>query len=312
VRLQRLLAVLVTLVVLLGVSPSARAQLQPATAEAKRVTGRVEVLRKGQAQWLPVVVGARLAEGDDVRAFSGASAEFELPDRSTLVLAENSRILITKLDFDAQNQSRVAIFHLAVGKVIASISQVTLTLLRARQSNFSITTPTAVAAARGTNFEVAHNPAEQQTRITMLAQAQAGPPQESPSKRLETSVVECSTWREERYRRPQKAYSGQTVFVPAGGGCSAPIPNSMLAPDVFATIGTSNTPFSVPPGVLTGAFGAPPTSTQVLAVTGSGFVEPSPIAAFDQPVSQVTNPTGRDTTVTEQQAAPPAHSAASQ
>ena len=42
------------------------------SAELKRVVGRVEVLSKGQTQWIPAVVGARLAEGDDIRAYSGA------------------------------------------------------------------------------------------------------------------------------------------------------------------------------------------------------------------------------------------------
>ena len=48
-------------------------------AELKRVVGRVEVLSKGQTQWIPAVIGARLAEGDDIRAYSGATAELELP-----------------------------------------------------------------------------------------------------------------------------------------------------------------------------------------------------------------------------------------
>jgi hypothetical protein len=64
-------------------------------AELKRVVGRVEVLSKGQTQWIPAVVGAQLAEGDDIRAYSGASAELALPDTSTVVVAENSRLLLT-------------------------------------------------------------------------------------------------------------------------------------------------------------------------------------------------------------------------
>ena len=30
------------------------------TAEVRRVTGQVEILRRGQTQWTPVVVGAKL------------------------------------------------------------------------------------------------------------------------------------------------------------------------------------------------------------------------------------------------------------
>lgn len=129
---------------------SAAAQQARASVEIKRVVGRVEILRTGQTQWLPTVVGARLVEGDDIRAFSGASAELAFPDTSTVVLAENSRLLVSKLEFDQQKQSRIVLLHLAVGKLRAVIAQTAITLARARQSNFAISTPTAVAAARGT------------------------------------------------------------------------------------------------------------------------------------------------------------------
>jgi len=125
------------------------AQVQ-SSAELKRVIGRVEILRKGQTQWIPAVIGAQLVEGDDIRAFSGAQAELAMPDTSTVLLAENSRLLITKIEYDQQNQSRIVLLHLVVGKVRAAIAQTAITLVRARQSNFGISTPTAVAAARGT------------------------------------------------------------------------------------------------------------------------------------------------------------------
>jgi hypothetical protein len=132
---------------------------QPAnSAELTRVAGRVEILRKGQTQWIPAVVGAHLVEGDDIRAFSGASAELALPDGSTVVLAENSRLLLTKLEVDRQKQSRMVLLHLAVGKLKATIAQAAITLVRARQSNFAISTPTAVAAARGTIVWVGFDP----------------------------------------------------------------------------------------------------------------------------------------------------------
>jgi len=146
----RVMAV-VTIGVLLGGLPLAPlASAQQASAELKRVIGRVEILRKGQTQWIPAVIGAQLVEGDDIRAFSGAQAELTLPDTSTVLLAENSRLLVTKLEYDPQQQSRFVLLHLVVGKVRAAIAQTAITLVRARQSNFGISTPTAVAAARGT------------------------------------------------------------------------------------------------------------------------------------------------------------------
>jgi hypothetical protein len=150
-RSLRLVAALIlAALVPLALASPGLAQQAPSSAELKRVIGRVEILRKGQTQWIPAVIGARLVEGDDIRAFSGAQAELALPDTSTVVLAENSRLLITKIEYDQQNQSRIVLLHLVVGKVRAAIAQTAITLVRARQSNFGISTPTAVAAARGT------------------------------------------------------------------------------------------------------------------------------------------------------------------
>jgi hypothetical protein len=147
----RLLGVFLVGGLLLLTTPGFLAAQQTAPrAELKRVVGRVELLAKGQTQWIPAVVGAQLAEGDDIRAYAGASAELALPDSSTVVVAENSRLILTKMDYDPQNQSRLMLLHLVVGKVRATVAQAAVTLARVRQSNFAISTPTAVAAARGT------------------------------------------------------------------------------------------------------------------------------------------------------------------
>jgi hypothetical protein len=144
------LAGLGVLLLLVSTAPVFAQQAAGSAAEIKRVIGRVEVLQKGQTQWLPAVIGAQLFEGDDIRAFAGASAELALPDTSTVVLTENSRMLMTKVEVNPENRSRFVLLHLAVGKVRATIAQAAVSLTRARQSNFAISTSTAVAAARGT------------------------------------------------------------------------------------------------------------------------------------------------------------------
>src|SRR5512147_500489 len=148
--LRLVVAIVLVALIPMALAGPALAQQAPPSAELRRVIGRVEILRKGQSQWIPAVIGARLVEGDDIRAFSGAQAELALPDTSTVQLAENSRLLMTKLEYDQQQQSRFVLMHLVVGKVRAAIAQTAITLVRARQSNFGISTPTAVAAARGT------------------------------------------------------------------------------------------------------------------------------------------------------------------
>ena len=136
--------------VVLALPGPVRAQQALPSAELTRVIGRVEILVKAQTQWIPAVVGAKLTEGDDIRAYAGASAELALPDGSAVVIVENSRLLLTKMEYDPQKQSRLILLHLVVGKVRATVAQAAVTLARVRQSNFAISTPTAVAAARGT------------------------------------------------------------------------------------------------------------------------------------------------------------------
>jgi hypothetical protein len=154
---------LALLVCVAGLPAAAVAQL--ASAVVSSVTGRVEALPKGQTAWQPVRLGGRISEGDDVRAFAGGNAELRLPDGSTVFVAENTRFVVTKLDFGPQNERRAAIFHLAVGKLRGIIAHAAVALVQARQSIFSITTPTAVAAVRGTTVYAVFDPTTNETTI---------------------------------------------------------------------------------------------------------------------------------------------------
>jgi hypothetical protein len=98
-----------------------------------------------------------------VRALAGGAADLTLPDGSTILIAENSRFAVSKLDYDAGNRDRDASFHVVAGKVRAQVSQAAVSLVRARQSNFNISTPNGVAAVRGTIVVIAYNPASRET-----------------------------------------------------------------------------------------------------------------------------------------------------
>jgi hypothetical protein len=98
-------------------------------------------------------------EGDQVRAMAGGAADLNLPDGSTILVAENTRFAVTKLDYDAATRDRDASFHVVAGKVRAQVSQAAVSLVRARQSNFNISTPNGVAAVRGTIVVILYNPA---------------------------------------------------------------------------------------------------------------------------------------------------------
>ena len=167
-RLGGIVAAVFAGLLVLAMADGAQAQTAAGGAEIKQMTGRVEVLRKGQNEWAPATTGAKLVDGDQIRAHAGASAELGLPDGSTLFLAENSRLAMTKVEFDEATKSRTGAFHLVVGKVRALVSKAAIQLIRSRQSNFVISTPTAVAAARGTHYEVTYDAAEKVTRVAVL------------------------------------------------------------------------------------------------------------------------------------------------
>jgi hypothetical protein len=229
------------------------AQPTAPSAELKQVIGRVEILRKGQTQWVPAVIGARLVEGDDIRAFSGAQAELALPDTSTVTLAENSRLLLTKLEVDRQSQSRLVLLHLAVGKLRAVIAQTAITLVRARQSNFAISTPTAVAAARGTILWMLH---DGQTWMAV---------QPDPKARIQ-SGIECITLATANRKR-QMVLAGSTSM-----DCATPV---LTSPE-FLTLSNPATA-----GANLGAPVVAPATANILSLITSTGPEPGPGVSFN-------------------------------
>src|SRR5438874_9407408 len=114
--------------------------MRASSAEIVRAAGRVDILPKGQGTWVPGTIGARLVEGDQIRALAGGSADLNLPDGSTILIAENTRFAVTKLDYDTGNRDRDFSVHVVAGKVRAQVQQAGVTLARTRQSNFNIST----------------------------------------------------------------------------------------------------------------------------------------------------------------------------
>ena len=270
--LRLLAAVILGSLVPLVVASYAPAQQPPASAELKRVIGRVEILRKGQTQWIPAVIGARLVEGDDIRAFSGAQAELAMPDTSTVQLAENSRLLLSKLEYDQQQQSRMVLLHLVVGKVRAAIAQSAITLVRSRQSNFGISTPTAVAAARGTIVWVYTDG----TRTMVAVEPQ-------PGLRI-VPRIECITVATTQAKR-QMVLAG---YATTDCGPTTAIPPQFLTLSNPATAGTALLagPVSVPGNIeelVTGVGGLEASAPVSFSTTGGGLFGLGPPVSYSPP-----------------------------
>lgn len=134
-----------------------------ATATVVTVSGQVRVLPKGATAFQPLLISMRVGEGADIVAPANSSAELRLPDGSTVLVSENTRFVVTKLDYDPQNRMRSSFFHLATGKLRAFVNKAASALVASRQANFAITTPTAVAAVRGTELYASYDAASGMT-----------------------------------------------------------------------------------------------------------------------------------------------------
>ena len=135
---------------LLSAAP-APAQVRQEQAKLTNVVGQVEVLRRGTAAWQPAKAGMTLSVGDEIRAAQDSGAEIVMVDGSIVMLFAQSRLQVRQLTTEAATQTRTSWFHLAVGFVRYIVSQPAVTLVRTRQNQFTISTPTAVMAARGTD-----------------------------------------------------------------------------------------------------------------------------------------------------------------
>jgi hypothetical protein len=139
-------------------SPPALAQTQE-QAELKNVVGEVEVLRRGTTTWQPAKAGMLLSTGDEIRAAQDSGAELAMTDGSVVMVFARSRLQIRQLTSEAT--TRTSFFHLVVGVVRYIVAKPAVTLVGTRQNVFSISTPTAVMAARGTDGILSYYPSQQ-------------------------------------------------------------------------------------------------------------------------------------------------------
>ena len=107
------------------------------------ISGAVEERAPGELTWQTVVLGDKISEGANVR--TGADSDVELvTDRGHhLQIKASTRITLTSIQ-DDKTQSL-----LEEGRVVSDVRHLK------KQEQFSIQTPTAVCAVRGTQFETA-------------------------------------------------------------------------------------------------------------------------------------------------------------
>jgi hypothetical protein len=152
--------------VFLGSALALAATFSPALAQVRReqatltlVVGNVEVLTSGATAWRRATIGMKLSPGDEVRAGANAEAEMAMTDGSVIKVTADTRLQVRQLDADPTTRVRNSFFNLVVGRIRAVVAQAAVSLVQARQGGFVISTPTAVAAVRGSDGVVGFNAA---------------------------------------------------------------------------------------------------------------------------------------------------------
>jgi ferric-dicitrate binding protein FerR (iron transport regulator) len=119
----------------------------PLEARVTFLSGTGFLKRYGKDQWLPLQQGDLVRVGESLKSGPGSSVEVAFADGSQFLLRENSEITVKVAQGGVLHLLRV--LYLEAGKVITRVKKAT-----GRDSRFEIETPSALAAARGTEYRV--------------------------------------------------------------------------------------------------------------------------------------------------------------
>lgn len=109
--------------------------------------GDVEVMAPGTAAWAKAAKGSPVAEGTRLRTGAGAWCELLFSDGSFIKMDGGSETAAQELKSTAEG--RTLSFDFIRGKALWMAAK-----LKARRSRFSVRTPAAVCAVRGTDFSI--------------------------------------------------------------------------------------------------------------------------------------------------------------
>lgn len=123
-------------------APETLGRIQSSKGTVKR--SDIEAVDAGVASGQPVYRGTRFVTGDD------GSVEIELTNGSIMRIRPNSSLQLSPTKRRRKKKSSVVLFF---GRVWSSISKAV-----GAEENYEVTTPTAVAGVRGTEFETAVAP----------------------------------------------------------------------------------------------------------------------------------------------------------
>lgn len=150
--LNRVACLLVACFYLAAISASP-AWAQSSMAKVGEVTileGAASVVRAGAADSKALGLGDAIYQNDTVTTGAGGKLRITFLDRSIVSIASNTSLQVTEYLYDPQQQTRSSGLTLLWGKVKCLVND----LAGYKAKKFTVTTSTAVAGVRGTDFLV--------------------------------------------------------------------------------------------------------------------------------------------------------------
>lgn len=139
-------ALLILLALLVNLLPS---QLRAeAVGKFSLVKGTVDLLEKSAEQAVPAAKGDPVSAGDIVRTMKLSRAHLNFNDGSNVYISEKSRIEVVEFFFDPEKKRRSGMIRSFRGKMRSVVPKAYL----GEGSRYEVHTPTAVTAARGTDY----------------------------------------------------------------------------------------------------------------------------------------------------------------
>ncbi len=149
--------------VLIVMSFASAGEQNPPDAVVISSEGYVDVKFIGKEQFVPLVEGMRLSVGDVIQTDSEGKVVLKLPDTSTLVIGESSRVVIKELGMVEVTKVSTSTFELLKGKLRAIVNPFVN-----KESSFMIKTNNATVGVRGTDFGETYDPDTDRTYILGL------------------------------------------------------------------------------------------------------------------------------------------------
>ncbi len=124
------------------------ASVLSASGKIVEIDGNVTVQRAKTSNWQKAEMNMELSNADKIRTLFSSSAIIKLPDGSSITVGEN-----TVLDMSSVTDKKSVNVKLVFGGLKADVMKRSLK----DRTEFKVSTPTAVAGVRGTEFEASEN-----------------------------------------------------------------------------------------------------------------------------------------------------------